>query len=361
MSQKKKKTAPVTSHRTGAEVKAPVVPTEEQKAKGKKVQSHTMIIFVVCLIAMLAIFGGRWVWAIMEEYYGAFVQRYSYSVAEAVEYMEGLEWSEEEQAELLPLQQQWDLFTASRLRDEVTMTSYDGAEMHGYLYNEGSDVTVVVLQRFDQDGEDDFLAGSWLNGQTDCNILLIDQRNHGQSGGEVFSFGYYEQHDLVCWLEWCEETLGEQTFILWGEGTGANTILFAEANDLLPDSVAFAVVESCYASLHEMAKAQIMDWYTVPAFPFLNAVEFKVNRESGFKIKDTDLSAALEGKNCDLPVLFLESTTDTYIYPEWSMQICNLYSGEKTRISGGLSHGTVYAYMEDQVHSALTTYLENYL
>ena len=29
----------------------------------------------------------------------------------------------------------------------------------------------------------DFLPGSWLNAQTGCNILLLDQRLHGKSGG----------------------------------------------------------------------------------------------------------------------------------------------------------------------------------
>ena len=361
MSQKKKKTAPASSHRTGAEVKVPVPPTEEQKKKGKNIKLNATLVFICSLVAMFVIFGGRWVWAIMEEYYGAFVERYSYSASEAVEYMEGLTLSEEEQQALLPLQQRWDLFAASRLRDEVTMTSYDGAEMHGYLYNEGSSTTVVVLQRFDGDGKDDFLAGPWLYEQTGCNILLIDQRNHGKSGGEKFSFGYYEQHDLVCWLEWCESTLGEQTFILWGEGTGANTILFAEANNLLPDSVAFAVAESSYASLHEMAKHQIMEWYTVPAFPFLTAIEFKVNRESGFKVSDTELAAAMTGKRCALPVLFLESATDSYIYPEWSVEVYNLYSGEKERVSGGLNHGTVYPYRQEVVHATLTDWLDSYM
>lgn len=362
MSQKKKKTSPAASHRTGAEVKTPPPPpTEEQKKTGKKVKRNSVLLFVTCLVAMLAIFGGRWVWAIMEEYYGAFVERYSYSVAEAVEYMEGLDWSEEERGALLPLQQKWDLFTAARLRDEVSCTARDGVTLHGYLYNEGSDVTVVVLPRFDQDGTDDFLPGAWLNELTGCNILLPDPRNHGGSGGEVFSYGYYEQHDLVCWLEWAEETLGDQSFILWGEGVGANTILFAQVNGLLPDSVAFAVAESSFASLHKMASEQILEWYTVPAVPFLSAIEFKVNRESGFKMSDTNLGKAMEGKQSDLPVLFLESTLDEYILPEWSQEVYELYSGEKDRISGGLSHGTVYAYRQEEIHSVLSAWADSYI
>lgn len=363
MSQKKKTSLKSVSHRTGAEVKAPPPPpTEAQKRTGKKIKQNSVLLFLSCLIAMLAIFGARWVWAIMEEYYSAFVLRSSYSVAEAVDCMKGLNLSTEESAALLPLQREWDLFTSSRLRDEVTTTARDGAVLHGSLYNEGSDVTVVVLPRFDQDGTDDFLPGTWLYEQTGCNILLPDPRNHGESGGDSFTFGHLEQQDLVCWLEWAEEALGEQTFILWGEGVGANTILFAEAGGILPDSVAFAVAESPYASLHELANRQIWKWYTVPSFPFLNAIEWKVNHEdNGFQMKDTDLGSALEGAACELPVLCLESTVDEYILPEWSQQVYSLYTGEKQRISGGLGHGTVYAYCQEDVQAVVRGWIDSYI
>lgn len=357
MSKKKRKAPPVDAAAAAQAAQA----AETRKKTGKKIKANSTLVFITCLVAMLAIFGGRWVWAIMEEYYGAFVERYSGSVAEAVEYMEGLDPSAIEASNLLPLQQEWDLFTSSRLRDEVAVTAQDGVELHGYLYNENSNVTVVVLPRFHQDGTDDFLPGVWLNAQTGCNILMPDPRNHGESGGETFSFGHYEQHDLVCWLEWTEQELGEQTFILWGEGSGANTILFAEANGLLPDSVAFAVAESSFVSLHEMAKEQIYAWYTVPAFPFLNAIEWKVNRESGFKMRDTDLSAALENAECGLPVLFLQSAGDEYILPEWSQAVYDIYSGPAETISGGLSHGTVYAGRQDEIHSLLADWCGTYL
>ena len=350
MSNKKNKQAAAASAAAAA----------ERKKKGRKVRFNSSLVFATVLVAMLLIFGGRWVWAIMETYYGAFVERYSTSVEEAVDNMQGLALTVEEADTLKPFQQEWDLFTSSRLRDEVTMTSYDGTQLHGYLYNEGSDVTVVVVPRFHQDGTADFLPGTWLNELTGCNILMPDPRNHGESGGEVFSYGYYEQHDLACWLEWAEQELGAQNFILWGEGSGANTILFAEYNGLLPDSVIFAVAESPFYSLHELAKTQIRQWYTVPAFPFLNAIEWKVNRTSGFRMSDTALSEVMDSESADLSVLFLGSAEDKYILPEWTSHTAVLYSGEKEFISGGSAHGTVYAVCSDEIHAVLSGWVERY-
>ncbi len=345
-----KRPAPASSAGTG------------KKSTGKKIKMNSVLVFISCLLAMLLIFGGRWVWAITQTYYGAFVERYESSVEDAVENMAGLTPMGVDADAMKPLQQQWDLFTASHLRDEVSMTSYDGTEHHGYLYNEGSDVTVVVLPRFHLDGTADFLPGTYLNELTGCNILMPDPRNHGQSEGAEFGYGYYEQQDLACWLEWAEQELGDQTFILWGEATGANTILFAEAGGLLDGfDVAFAVAESAYPSLHELAKKQIVEWYSVPAFPFLNAIEGKVNRTAGYRVSDTELRSVMQNAQCDLPVLFLDSAGDTYVLSQWSEEVHDLYSGEKLRISGHSGHGVVYAECSSEIHAALSDWSADYI
>ena len=186
----------------------------------------------------------------------------------------------------------------------------------------------------------------------DGNDLALDLGS--QFFSSSFGFGYLEQQDLADWLNWAEAELGTRKFILWGEGTGANTILFAAASGLLPASVSCAVAESPYASLHELAKHGIWTWYTVPAFPFLNSIEAKVNRsDAGYRMSDLELGAALRDADCTLPVLFLQSTTDEYILPEWTQEVYNAYSGPKELISEGLDHGTVYAYGQEKIEAAI--------
>ena len=355
MSKRKKKTP-------APEPQTP--PTQDKTAPGKErrnLAKHSTILFVVTAIALLAIFLGRWVYAITEGYFASFVQRDA-SVSEAVSHMDGLEPTIGESERMLPLQQEWDLFTSSRLRDEVTVTAADGVTLHGYLYDEGSDVTVVVLPRYNQDGTADFLPGPWLWEETGCNLLLPDPRAHGGSGGDYFGFGYLEQNDLVCWLDWAEESLGEQTFLLWGEGTGANTALFAAASGLLPDSVAFLVAESPYASLHQLASTGIWNWYQVPAFPFLNTIEWKLARsDAGYTVEDANLGAALENSSASLPVLFLFSDGDAYIRPEWSEAVYDRYPGPKELVRGSGSHGTLYSEESTAITALLRQWCDTYL
>lgn len=314
---------------------------------------RTPLVFGLMIAVLLILFLGRWVTAINQGYFASFVQL-DPSVEQAAAKMTGLTPSEEEKALLLPLQREWDLFTAARLRDEVTVTARDGAVLHGYLYDEGSDVTVVVIPRFYQDGTADFLPGPWLQESLGCNLLLIDPRAHGGSGGDYFGYGWLEQEDLACWLEWADGALGPQSFLLWGEGTGANTILFAAASGLLSDQVVCAVAESPYPSLHELAAEQLWNWYRIPAFPFLSILEHTLaNSPAGYTVDDADLGAALEGSSAGLPVLFLQTAGDAYILPAWSQQVYELYPGPKEQLSGPGSHGMGYAQCREQVQQLL--------
>lgn len=333
--------------------------TVAQRRAAKNVAKNSTILFWFTAILLLALFLGRWVVAIANGYEGSFVE-VDASAATAVSNMRGLTPGSEEQAAMLPLQKAWDLFTSSRLRDEVTMTADDGAVLHAYLYDEGSDVTVVVLPRFYQDGTADFLPGTALYDLTGCNILMPDPRCHGKSGGEYFTYGLTERYDLAAWLSWAEAELGSQTFILWGEGTGANTALLAEASGLLPESVAFIVAESPYASPHELAKASIWKWYTVPSVPFLFAIETKISMTAGFRVKDIDLPSALSEGAGDIPVLFLRSEYDSYILPAWSEAVEAAYTGSQASVVGGGSHGTVYASEQAQIDTLLARWWEQY-
>lgn len=337
---------------------APAQQTQQANQPDKrKLAKNTYLAVAITAVLMVSIFVGRWVFAIKDAYFDSFVGR-DEAVETAMETFESNKPSEEEAAMLLPLQKEWDLFTSSRLRDEVTVTSHDGIALHGYYFDEGSDVTVVVLHKYNDTGVSDFLPGTWLNETTGCNILMPDARAHGESGGDYTGFGYLEQSDLNCWLSWAEENWGEQTFVIWGIGTGANTALYAADKDLLPNSVALVVAESPYASLHELAKYTMWATFEVPAFPFLAPIEWELAAsDAGYTVKDLELADKLAAGSADVPVLFLMSEGDEYVLPEWSRAVYEAYPGEKTLIVGEGSHGTVAAACEEEIRNVLAAHL----
>lgn len=332
---------------------APVQDQQTKQPEKRKLTRNTYIAVAFTAVLMVVIFVGRWVFAIKDGYFGSFVQR-DESVETAMATFETITPVGEDAALLLPLQKEWDLFTSSRLRDEVTLTADDGTQLHGYYYDEGSDVTVVVLHKYNDTGEADFLPGTWLNEVTGCNILLPDARAHGGSDGSYTGFGYLEQKDLACWLEWAEDNLGSRNILIWGVGTGANTALFAADSGLLPDSVALIVAESPYASLHELARYTMWETFEIPSFPFLFPIEWELaSSDAGYTVKDLELADKLAVGSADVPVVFLTSAEDGYILPDWTRSVYDAYPGQKELISGGTGHGTVYAACADEIHALL--------
>lgn len=134
--------------------------------------------------------------SIASGYFNSFVLR-DETASSATAYFEGLLPSEEEQALLAPLQEDWDSFRNSRLADPVSVTAPDGAVLRGDFYDEGGSVTVIYLHHYGGGRTDDFLAGPFFAG-LGCNLLLPDARNHGESGGEYSGFGALEAEDLLC-------------------------------------------------------------------------------------------------------------------------------------------------------------------
>ena len=323
----------------------------------RNIARHSTLIVVLTTGLLVVLFFGRWLFAITNDYYASFVEC-RLSSGQALNGMLGLNPTKSEQESLAPIQLEWDLFTASHLCDEVYIESHDGTLLHGSLYNQGSDITVIWLPRFGCVAGNDFLPGAWLGGAEGYNLLLLDQRAHGESGGNVFGYGFLEQHDLAAWINWASETLSTQQFILWGEGTGANTALFASVNRLLDDRISLIVSESCYGSLHQLAARNIFHWYTVPAIPFLNAIEYKLDHSGiGYRVADTALLDALPDADQAVPALFLTSNEDDYILPEWSNAVFDAYPGEKAEVAGGGTHGTVYAIKKEEIEQLIHEHL----
>ncbi len=322
---------------------------EEEKQQKAKVTKHARIVSILIIIILVTAFFGRWVFAVMNNYYRTFFE-VSADVPQALESVKGLDLTEDEQSQLLPLQEDWDYFTQSHLRDELEMTASDGTKLHAYLYKGTEDKTVVVLQQFGQDGTADFLPGSVLGGEDGCSILLLDARATGDSSGDYFSYGYLEQQDLADWLSYMDSVFGKQEYLIWGTGAGANTALFADEDGLLPDNVAGIVAESPYGSLDKLARENIMSWFTLTPFPFVNAIEFRLSiSHAGFTQKDTNLSGVLSNTPQDIPVLFLTSSGDQYIQEEFTSEVYQGFSGEKALVEGTGSHGTVFREKEDDI------------
>jgi fermentation-respiration switch protein FrsA (DUF1100 family) len=113
--------------------------------------------------------------------------------------------------------------------------------------------------------------------------LLIDLRNHGESGGTMSTLGYYEPYDVqagINFLLTLPEVNPEQIGIV-GESLGAVTAIRAAAQ--MPQLRAI-VAQSPFTSIEENVASGVRQIAGLPPFPFAPLVLFFGEQETGLRI-----------------------------------------------------------------------------
>lgn len=110
------------------------------------------------------------------------------------------------------------------------------------------------------------------------NVMMVDVRGHGGSGGNRITIGYRETEEVKIAYEYIMKT-GEKNIFLWGASMGAVEILKSIADYNLPASG--IIIEMPFLSLesHLKARARLMGF---PEQPFAFLTSFWIGVERGF-------------------------------------------------------------------------------
>ena len=138
---------------------------------------------------------------------------------------------------------------------EVEITSYDGLKLFGRYYHlaDGAPVEILV-HGYRGNAIRDFCGGCKLAMDAGHNVLLIDQRAHGNSQGKTICFGIKEKYDVQSWANYVVDRFGKDVkIILAGVSMGAATVMETLSLDL-PDNVVGVIADCGYSSTEEIIR-----------------------------------------------------------------------------------------------------------
>lgn len=204
--------------------------------------------------------------------------------------------------------------------DEVSITSEDGLRLVGHLLesNPGSANWLIYAHGF---------GGSWKNGlgiarhfaERGYNLLFIDMRAQGDSGGTVIGGGHLERRDLVQWCRWLAERSGEgSSIVLMGSSLGGAAVLEAAGEKDLPQQVKAVVSDSAFAdfwneAIHVMGTLGA-NGKALPAHPLLDVVRLIFrSRKGGYDIAEPSAVDAVA--HAQAPLLFIHGADDQLVAP----------------------------------------------
>jgi len=335
-------------------------PQPKERAKSTKSQRKTQVLL---LLSVLLVIAGIWVVRIPKNYVNMFLDHYDGTTSILME-MKGLERSEAEEASLLLLQQSFDDWKETHLRDEAEVTARDGVTLRGGFYDAKSDVTVILLHTFDGSSADsDYLFAPYYAARG-YNILLPDNRAHGESGGAHVTYGLYEGEDVACWVEWLLEQYGDgHQVILQGDTLGANAALagaaMVEADPALAGSVRFVVAESPVVNLYDAAGYLLSNQFKIPGFMVAIGDLFAKNSLDGRSMKAVDLTEMT--RDCEVPLLVLQGGQDKIVDPAGVAAYCDAYAGESALVRADCAHGMVYAANPEGCEAALDEMISHWI
>lgn len=225
--------------------------------------------------------------------------------------------------------------------EDVYIRSHDGLRLHGRFYDADKDAPVIIVfHGYRSSALRDCAGGFALGLMLGYNVLAVDQRSHGTSGGRCISFGIKERYDCLKWIEYIKERLGEDTpVVLCGISMGAATILMSASLEL-PKNVRGIMADCPYSSPSAIIRKVCKDVGYPPAlaFPFLwlGALIY-----GGFRLGCCDAVSAV--KNTDIPILLIHGGDDNFVPCEMSKKIYENCAGHaQLHIFPGAGHGLSY-------------------
>ena len=243
--------------------------------------------------------------------------------------------------------------------EDVTTQSFDGLNLMGRYYHVRDGAPLDIgFHGYRSSALTDFAGGSELSFAMGHNLLLIDERAHGKSGGRTIAFGIQERLDAASWVNYAVNRFGADTkILLYGVSMGAATVLMASELDL-PENVKGIIADCPYSSpkaiIRKVAKdMHLPDWL---AWPF---VKIGAKIYGGFDIDETDAARAV--KNAHVPILIIHGEDDGFVPCEMSDIVSDNPKLVTRYTFPGADHGFSYLVDTPRYRKIVTEFVEKVL
>lgn len=274
---------------------------------------------------------------------------------ERTEKMAGTDWSK-----YIPVIKEKRKWLEKQKRERVYITSDDGLKLTGLLFpNERSKRVVICFHGYTSKGINDYVAISRFYYEQGFNILLVDQRAHGDSEGKYIGFGCLDRMDAAKWIDFIVNRYGEDCeILLHGTSMGGATVLMTSGLQL-PKNVKMIISDCAFTSAWEVFSEVLKNMYHMPPYPIINIGSSISKRLAGYELDQCN--SAEEVKKSRIPILFIHGDSDTFVPCRMCHEIYENCASEKDiLIVKGAGHAESYYKETSLYEEKISNFINKY-
>ncbi len=242
----------------------------------------------------------------------------------------------------------------------VYTQSYDGLKLHAmWVPAENPRGTILFAHGYRSSKLVDFSLAFNLYYNLGMNILVPDQRAHGESEGKIITFGVKESRDMQSWIDFHNDNYDKVPVFLSGLSMGASTMLYL-ADKNLPNNVRGIIADCGFTSPKDILGCVFRNVIHLPAAPTLWTAELFARIIGGFSLTQEDTRISL--KNSKLPVLMVHGLDDDFVPCEMTEQGFAACTGPKELLlAEGAGHGLSFLVEREKYTKMVCAFLDKYL
>ncbi len=298
----------------GCEMQSSESESQSAKPREHKVRNRVIIICVIALVVLICA-GGIGI----GQYFVYYSLSPSSSSAERnVEGATSYTFESEESEKAIA-----DAYEATTT--PTSITSADGLKLHADMTrNDDSHIWVICIHGYKGTNKHMMQYGARY-AERGYNVLLPDNRAHGQSEGEYIGMGWLDKDDIELWIDWIIEQDEDAQIMLHGVSMGAATTIMV-SGDNPPHVIGY--IEDCgYTSVWDIFGSELDKRYGLPTFPVLDLANTVSQWEAGYDFKEA--SCVDQVAKCEKPMLFIHGEDDDFVPVEMGYEVYEAANCEK--------------------------------
>jgi len=243
--------------------------------------------------------------------------------------------------------------------EPVTFTSTDGLRLAGWYIPSRNRATIILCHGLG-DNRVGMLPRAVLLAEHGYGSLLFDFRAHGESEGEMVTYGYAETEDVLAAVDYllARPDVDPERIGILGGSLGAATAIRAAAHSSHLKAV---VVESAFTSLENEVACSFKAISGLPAFPFAPFTIAFAQWQTGLRIsqvKPIDDIPSIAPR----PVFIIHGTDDELIPAEQGLQLYEA-TGEPKELwmVKGMAHESALGIFPDEYEKRVVGFFDQAL